>query len=153
MRRAGLVSALAVALLVPTAAVARKHQGSGGGVNCGGSGLTSLYCIPLRSVFQFTAPRVEQPCTLLVGYTLEPKVKGLRGRVRLTLQGTGPSDRSIDRVRKPLVSGGRLHYRFRSLVPGSYQLTGWYTGDSTRIPSRHVHRSVVVAGCSAHFTS
>jgi hypothetical protein len=141
LRRAITICLLGLALPAPGLARASRRPPP---IDCGGSGVQAQYCIPLHSIFSFTATRVKAPCTLVVHYLLEPRVNGLRGRVELKLRGTDPSDRRVRRVATPRVSGGPLTYRFHSLPPGHYQLTGWYRGDLARQPSAHVHRAVVV---------
>lgn len=106
-------------------------------VDCGGSGVNSLYCIPLQSVFTFKHVGKSAHCSIQVGFMVEPKIQGLSGHAHLELKGLSRQGRNIDRTARPLVGGGPSGYRFKKLTRGSYQLTGWYEGDGTRLASTH----------------
>jgi hypothetical protein len=134
-----LVIAATVVLCAPAAALAASqstgHDSSS--VNCGGSGVDALYCIPQQSVFTFTRVAKAPHCSIQVDFTVEPKIEGLKGRAHITLKGTGGEDRSISRTARPLVEGGPYSHKFTKLIAGPYQLTGWYGGDATRLASAH----------------
>jgi|ERR1700691_239975 len=135
-----LAIAAAAALCTPGAALAASHRTTGHSspsVNCGGSGVKSLYCIPQQSVFTFTHVAKAAHCSIEVGFTVEPKIEGLNGYAHIALQGLRGKDHSIARTARPLVAGGAYSYKFTALRAGSYQLTGWYEGDSTRLASAH----------------
>lgn len=113
-------------------------------VNCGGSGMSALYCIPQQSVFAFARIGKAPHCSLSATFTVEPSIEGLHGYAHLTLQGLQRTDRQVARHAKPRVGGGVYTLRFSHLAPGAYRLSGWYGGDSTRLPSAHRSRRVVV---------
>jgi hypothetical protein len=147
IRRSYLAIAATAALCTPAAALAAGHQSAGhesASVNCGGSGVNSLYCIPQQSVFAFTHTASAPHCSLKVGFTVEPKIQGLKGHVHLGLKGTSHQDRSVSRVAHPLVSGGAFTYKFTNLRAGAYALSGWYEGDSTRQASTHQSEHVTL---------
>jgi hypothetical protein len=130
----------AAALCAPAAALAASHQSTGhdsASVNCGGSGEKSLYCIPQQSVFTFTHVTKAAHCSVLVDFTVEPKIEGLKGHAHLELQGASRKDAGITRTAHPLIEGGPYSYKFTALRTGSYKLTGWYEGDGTRLASSH----------------
>jgi hypothetical protein len=106
-------------------------------VNCGGSGVSSLYCIPQQSVFAFKHVSKASGCSIQVSFTVEPKIQGLSGHAHLELKGVSRQNRNVDRATRPLVTGGPSNYRFKRLSGGAYQLSGWYEGDGTRLPSAH----------------
>jgi hypothetical protein len=150
--------ALFIALLacIPAAALARG--GTSGDaltsrieINCGGSGMNALYCIPQQSVFAFARIGQAPHCALTASFTVEPTIEGLHGYAHLTLRGLQRTDRRIARHAKPRVSGGFYTLRFSRLAPGAYRLSGWYGGDSTRLASAHRSMRVVVrcAGTSS----
>jgi hypothetical protein len=135
-----LAIATAAALSVPGAAVAASHQSTGhdsASVNCGGSGVNSLYCIPQQSVFTFTRVAKAARCSIAVDFTVEPKIEGLKGRAHIALKGLSGKDRGVTHTARPLVGGGPYSYKFTALRTGSYKLTGWYEGDGTRLASAH----------------
>jgi hypothetical protein len=134
-----LAIAATAALCAPAAAFA-ANQSAGhdsASVNCGGSGVSSLYCIPQQSVFTFARVAKVPHCSIQVGFTVEPKIEGLTGHAHITLKGTGGKARRISRTARPVVGGGPYSYRFTKLAAGAYMLTGWYEGDGTRLASTH----------------
>jgi hypothetical protein len=137
IRRPYLAIAAAAALCAPTAALATSEGHKSSNVNCGGSGVKSLYCIPQQSTFAFTGTSRAPHCSLKVDFTIEPAIEGLTGHAHLGLKGTSRGDSHVARTARPLVSGGPLSYTFAKLRSGSYELSGWYAGDSTRLASTH----------------
>jgi hypothetical protein len=130
----------AVTLCAPATALAAGDQSTAhdsASINCGGSGEKSLYCIPQQSVFTFTHVAKGSHCSIQVGFTVEPKIEGLKGHAHLELQGASRKDAGIARTAHPLVSGGASIYKFTDLRTGPYKLTGWYEGDGTRLASSH----------------
>jgi hypothetical protein len=113
-------------------------------VNCGGSGISSLYCIPQQSVFAFTRVSQSPRCSLAVAFTVEPQIEGLHGRAHLLLRELSGSGH-IWRDARPRVSGGAYTVRFLRLDSGAYALSGWYGGDGTRLPSAHRTRRVTLS--------
>jgi hypothetical protein len=149
IRRPYLAIAATAVLCAPAAALAANHRSTGhdsASVNCGGSGVKSLYCIPQQSVFTFTSTASAPHCSLKVGFTVEPAIEGLTGHAHLALKGSSHKDRRIARTAHPLVSGGQLSYTFKKLHAGPYELTGWYEGDETRQASTH-HSEHVTLHC------
>jgi hypothetical protein len=138
IRRPYVVIALAAALCVPTAALASSPRSTpdSASVNCGGSGVDSLYCIPQQSVFAFTHVGKGARCSIQVSFTVEPTIKGLSGHANVELSGTG-AKHNVKRVVKPLVVGGGYSLQFKKLSSGDYKLSGWYEGDGTRLASAH----------------
>jgi hypothetical protein len=139
-RRSHLVIAAAVALCASptTLAVGRGstiHDSAS--VNCGGSGVNSLYCIPQQSVFTFKHIGKAAGCSILVSFTVEPKIEGLSGHVHIGLKAIDHQRHSLERTARPLITGGSSSYRFKKLSAGNYQLSGWYEGDGTRLASTH----------------
>lgn len=118
-------------------------------VNCGGSGMSALYCIPQQSVFAFARISKAPRCSLSATFTVEPSIEGLHGRAHLTLRGLDRGNSNIKRRAKPRVSGGAYTLRFSHLTPGVYRLSGWYGGDGTRLASAHRSRRVVVRCASS----
>jgi hypothetical protein len=140
IRRSHLVIAVAAALCVPTAALAASPRDAhSAGVNCGGSGVDSLYCIPQQSVFAFTHVGKGPQCSIKVSFTVEPKIEGLTGHARIELKGAGAH--GVDRSAHPLVGGGLYSVLFKKLSSGEYKLSGWYEGDGTRVASTHKSKS------------
>ena len=131
-----------VALCIPATALAAGHGSAGHSstnVNCGGSGVNSLYCIPQKSVFAFAHIAKVARCSMKVGFTVEPKIKGLSGNAHITVKGVGPKNGHVTTTARPAVgAGGGLSHVFAKLLAGPYQLTGWYEGDGTRLASTHV---------------
>jgi hypothetical protein len=149
IRRPYLAIAATAALCTPAAALAAGHRSAehkSASVNCGGSGVKSLYCIPQQSVFTFTGTASAPHCSLKVEFTVEPKIEGLTGHAHLGLKGSSHQDRRIDRTAHPVVGGGQLSYTFSKLHAGPYELSGWYEGDETRLASTH-HTEHVVLHC------
>jgi hypothetical protein len=129
--------AASLAVCVPASALASSHaskSASNAGVNCGGSGVNSLYCIPQQSVFTFTHVAKAAHCSIRVGFTVEPKIEGLRGHAHITLKGLSGK---VHRIARPSVEGGPYSVTFAKLRAGAYRLTGWYEGDGTRLASTH----------------
>lgn len=113
-------------------------------VNCGGSGVDSLYCIPEQSVFSFDRVGRFGHCSIKARFTVEPKIKGLRGHAHLELRGTDPQNRMIDRTARPLVGGGAFSHVFEKLREGHYRIGGWYEGDGTRLASAHRSKRIML---------
>jgi hypothetical protein len=140
IRTSHLAIAAAAALCAsPTtlAAGRRAKIHDSASVNCGGSGVSSLYCIPQQSVFAFRHIGKAAGCSIQVSFTVEPKIEGLSGHVHLGLKGVGHQNRGFARSARPLVTSGPGSYRFKKLTSGDYQLSGWYEGDGTRLASAH----------------
>jgi hypothetical protein len=138
IRRSHVAIAAAAALCVPTAALAAGPRSAhSAGVNCGGSGVDSLYCIPQQSVFAFTHVEKAPHCSIKVSFTVEPRIEGLTGHARIELKGADAGDRGVDRSARPLVGGGAYSLLFKKLSSGDYKLSGWYEGDGTRLASTH----------------
>jgi hypothetical protein len=139
IRRPHVVIAVAAALCcVPAAALASspRSKSDSASVNCGGSGVDSLYCIPQQSVFAFTHVGKGAHCSIQANFTIEPTIKGLNGHAHVELSGTG-SKHNVKRVAHPLVGGGSYSLQFKKLSSGDYKLSGWYEGDGTRLASTH----------------
>jgi hypothetical protein len=147
IRSSHIAIATAVALCASPAALcaspAALAEGRGStihdsaSVNCGGSGVNSLYCIPQQSVFTFNRVGKAAHCSIQVNFTVEPKIQGLSGHAHLELKGASRLTRGVERTARPLVGGGRYGYKFEKLSGGDYRLTGWYEGDGTRLASTH----------------
>jgi hypothetical protein len=135
-----LVASTAALCGASPGALAASHQFAGRHsvhVNCGGSGVNSLYCIPQQSVFAFNRVGKSAQCSIQVGFTVEPRIQGLSGHAHLELKGISHEDRGVKRTARPLVGGGQYSHRFKKLRGGEYRLSGWYEGDGTRIASLH----------------
>jgi hypothetical protein len=136
--RPAAASAFAAALIAPGAAA---HGVTHSAVNCGGTGVTSGYCIPEQSVLSFGSVKRGAKCSIAVSVVVKPTlVSGPRGHARIEVRGSGRKAKTL--ASTPQIStGGLASATFRSLKKGTYTITSWYEGDAVRQASSHQQRT------------
>jgi hypothetical protein len=133
------VALSAAALLAPAATA---HGLTRSAFSCGGTGVTSGYCIPQQSVFSFAKVKPGSGCSIAVSVVVRPTlISGPRGRVRIELRRSGAARAKLLASTPRITTGGLAGVVFRSLRSGTYTLTGWYEGDAVRVASSHAHRT------------
>jgi hypothetical protein len=141
-RRTSVALVGVLALCAPACALASNHTPGHAATSASCNDTAPLYCIPKQSTFAFTGLKKSAArCSIEVDFAVEPEVSGASGHASLQLLGVSRHDKSVHRSAHPAVVGAHAaKYAFARLRPGTYKLTGWYEGDSTRAASTHVSK-------------